>query len=234
MKHQKDEKVKIELKLYSLADDIEKQARNHLRRVGSILPEFDLHDESHSEKVIQNIEELLGEEQVGKLSTYELFFLHISAFLHDCGMAPAEWEIKLLEMTEGTESFFVSESSIKHDLKAPLQLSKVISLINDNKSNLYKSFEEPSKWFFCPELEKDLIKELSELFNNYQIFRNGFNNQLKKAKSKEGFEFLNKAIRIDFIRCNHHLRIEKYVRNLSKKFEQTFEQPAWGKNFHMI
>lgn len=33
----KDKNVKIELKLYSLADDIEKQARNHLKRVGSIL-----------------------------------------------------------------------------------------------------------------------------------------------------------------------------------------------------
>ena len=179
----KDKNVKIELKLYSLADDIEKQARNHLKRVGSILPEFDLHDESHSEKVIENIEELLGDEQLDKLSTYELFFLHLSAFLHDCAMAPAEWEIKLLEMTEGTESYYVNEYSIKHDLKAPLQLSKAISLINDNKSNLYKNFEEPSKWPFCPVLEKDLIRELSELLIDYQIFRNGYRSQLKKVKS---------------------------------------------------
>ena len=224
-----DEKVKIELKLYSLADDIEKQARNHLKRVGSILPEFDLHDESHSEKVIENIEELIGDEQLNKLSIYELFFLHLSAFLHDCAMAPAEWEITLLKMTEGTELYYENEYSVKHDLKVPLQLSKVITLINDNKPNLYIDFKEPSKWLFCPVLEKDLITELSELFIDYQIFRNGYSDQLRKIKSIEDFKSLNKSIRISFIRCNHHLRIEKYIKNLSKKFEQTFEQAAWGK-----
>ena len=46
--------VKIELKLYTLADDLEKKARAHLKRITNILPEFDIHDEKHSEKVIFN------------------------------------------------------------------------------------------------------------------------------------------------------------------------------------
>jgi molecular chaperone HtpG len=44
--------VKIELKLYTLADDLEKKSRAHLKRIITVLTEFDIHDEKHSEKVI--------------------------------------------------------------------------------------------------------------------------------------------------------------------------------------
>jgi molecular chaperone HtpG len=87
--------VKIELKLYNLAHDLEKKARNHLKRITNILPEFDIHDEKHSEKVVFNIEQLLAE-NVHKLSTYELFLLQLSSFFHDCAMAPSDWELNIL------------------------------------------------------------------------------------------------------------------------------------------
>lgn len=71
--------VKIELKLYNLADDLEKKARNHLKRITNVLPEFDIHDEKHSEKVVFNIEKLLAD-NVQKLSTYELFYFNFLRF----------------------------------------------------------------------------------------------------------------------------------------------------------
>src|SRR4051812_38417824 len=100
--------VKIELKLYNLADDLEKKARNHLKRITNVLPEFDIHDEKHSEKVIFNIENLLAD-NVQKLSTYELFLLQLSSFFHDCAMAPSDWELNVLKFTEGTEKCKVSD-----------------------------------------------------------------------------------------------------------------------------
>lgn len=87
--------VKIDLKLYNLADDLEKKARNHLKRITNVLPEFDIHDEKHSEKVVFNIEKLLAE-NVQKLSTYELFLVQLSSFFHDCAMAPSDWELNVL------------------------------------------------------------------------------------------------------------------------------------------
>lgn len=90
------DEVKIELKLYTLADDLEKKARAHLKRITNILPEFDIHDEKHSEKVIFNIEQLLGNEKIKELSYYELFFLYLSSYFHDAAMAPSDWEINTL------------------------------------------------------------------------------------------------------------------------------------------
>ena len=90
--------VKIELKLYNLAHNLEKKARAHLQRITNILPEFDIHDEKHSEKVIFNMEQLLGSEKIEELSSYELFFLYLSSYFHDAAMAPSDWEINTLKL----------------------------------------------------------------------------------------------------------------------------------------
>ena len=222
-----DRKVNIESQLYTLATDIEKKCRDHLKRVITVLKEFDLHDGSHSEKVLENIEELLGDNSIKELSSYELFLLHLAPFLHDCAMAPAEWEIKLFQFTEGTEEFYMDAESVKHDLKRPFKLSEAIDFIK-NKT-LYQNFDEVSQWFFSPSDESKLIEELGYLLVNYQSFRNGHKEKLTKLKSVEEFELLNESIRTGFIRENHHLRIEQYIKNLSKIFETNFDQAAWGK-----
>jgi len=126
--------VKVELKLYNLAHDLEKKARNHLKRVATILPEFDVHDEKHSEKVIENIENLLGNDSIDNLSCYELFLLQLSAFFHDCAMAPSDWEINTMKLTEGNEKFKIKENSLRHDLKPPLKTSSAIEYIKNNKT----------------------------------------------------------------------------------------------------
>lgn len=225
----KDE-VKIELKLYNLADDLEKRSRNHLKRITNTLPEFDIHDEKHSEKVIENIEKLLGDEKLLSLSTYELFLLHLSAFFHDCAMAPSDWEINTMKLTEGNETHFQNDFSIKHDLKTPLQYSVAQKTITENKANLYKKYDSDVKeWMFTPRNEDELIKYLSTLLIEYQNYRNGFADKLKKVKSQLEFNELSEFIRIDYIRATHHTRIETYIKNLETKFSQAFEQPAWGK-----
>lgn len=222
--------VKIELKLYTLADDLEKRSRNHLKRITTVLTEFDIHDEKHSEKVIENIEKLLGEEKLKCLSTYELFLLHLSAFFHDCAMAPSDWEINTMKLTEGNETYFQNAFSIKHDLKTPLQFSAAQKVISENKANLYITFEsDVNKWMFTPRSEDELIKYLSELLIDYQNYRNGFADKLKKVKNQEEFNDLSEFIRIDYIRATHHTRIETYVKNLETIFSQDFPIPAWGK-----
>ncbi|MCA6068311.1 ATP-binding protein [Chryseobacterium sp. RG1] len=223
-----NDSIKIDLKLYNLIDDIEKEARNHLKRVITVLPEFDIHDEKHSERVIKNIEELLGN-TVGELSSYELFLLHSSAFLHDCGMAPSEYEINVMKLTEGNEKFYSEKDSIKHDLRPPLKHTEALNVITSNKELLYKNFSLPSKWIFCNSAEKDFISYLAELLLDYQNFRNGFAKELKSVDNIEDFKSINEFIRIDYIRATHHIRIETYIKNLETKFGNAFEQPSWGK-----
>lgn len=221
--------VKIELKLYNLADELEKKARNHLKRITNVLPEFDIHDERHSEKVVYNIEKLLAT-NVQKLSTYELFLIQLSSFFHDCAMAPSDWELNVLKFTEGTVKFKVSDKSICYDLKEPFKISHAKKVVEENKKTFYDAFDSDVKnWLFSPKSENELIDYLASMLIEYQNYRNGFAEQLRKVSNKEDFESLNIFIRTDYIRTTHHVRIQTYVNNLESKFGSSFEQPAWGK-----
>ena len=187
--------VKIDLKLYNLADDLEKKSRAHLKRIITILSEFDIHDEKHSEKVIYNIEQLLGTEKLKTLSSYELFLLHLSAFFHDCAMAPSDWEINTMKLSEGYLDFFQNPKSIKHDLKTPKKLSSAIALIKERRNELYGKFEgDVRNWMFSPKNEHELNNYLATLLVDYQNYRNGFADQIKKIKSQNDFEDLNEFI----------------------------------------
>ncbi|MDP3930385.1 MAG: hypothetical protein Q8R57_15300, partial [Bacteroidota bacterium] len=221
--------IKIELKLYNLADDLEKKARNHLKRITNVLPEFDIHDERHSEKVVFNIEKLVAD-NVQKLSIYELFLLQLSSFFHDCAMAPSDWELNVLKFTEGTDKFKVNYKSICYDLKEPFKITHAKNIVKENKSTFYGTFDsDVRKWLFSPDSEDELMDYLASMLVEYQNYRNGFAEQLRKVCSKEDFKNLNNFIRTDYIRATHHIRIESYVNNLESIFGNSFEQPAWGK-----
>jgi len=224
------DEVKIDLKLYNLADTLEKRARAHLKRIITILQEFDIHDEKHSEKVIENIEALLGDETIQKLSSYELFLLHLSAFFHDCAMAPSDWEINTMKLTEGYGDFAEDKNSVRHDLQTPFKLSAAKDFIKERKVSVYDAFTGDVKdWMFSPAKEDDLITYLATLLIDYQNFRNGFSENIKRIASQDEFADYNEFLRIDYIRSTHHSRIEVYVKNLENTFGNAFEQPAWGK-----
>ncbi|CDT05466.1 conserved hypothetical protein [Vibrio coralliirubri] len=217
--------VQIDRDLYKLASDIELFAEGHLKRVLQVLTEFDIHDISHSRKVIENIELILGDEVLNSLSSFELFFLLTSSYLHDCAMAPAEWELNLMKMTEGCGNYFDDELSIKNDLKQPYSYQQALTFLD----GVWSDLKVDLSWYFCPDNENELKRELATLLIDYQKFRNGFKDAFERVKSKDDFSRLNNQIRIDFIRCNHHIRIERYVKNLSGDFGRIIGQSTWGK-----
>lgn len=220
---------KLEAKLLLLMSNIQEAVSESIKRILVTLKEFDLHDASHCEKVVKNMEELIGVDKIDELSSYELFFLQLSAYLHDSAMAPAEYELKLGELTEGTEAFHHKNSLLKHDLKAPLKLSDAIAFIKNNKEKLYVNFEEAKKWIFSPNKEAQLIDELGEQLVEYQNFRNGYKAELSSLSSISEFETLNEDIRINFIRYNHSRRIERYVKNLAPRFEGVGFEESFAK-----
>lgn len=221
----KKEHKKTDSNLYKLACEIEEFSSEHLKRIFQTLTEFDLHDASHSQKVIENIELILGADKIKTLNSHEAFFLFVSAYLHDCAMAPAEWELNLMAITEGTDIFYDKEDSIKNDLKPSYKYSDAISLLSERWSDIKININ----WLFCPDSEAELKKELALLFIEYQNHRNGFKNDIDKISTKDEFSKLNDILRIDFIRRNHHIRIERYVKNMATYFGKVMNQPAWGK-----
>lgn len=217
----------MEAKLSLLALDISSKAEKHLKRVIKILPEFDLHDASHSEKILYNIESLIGQSTIQTLSVYDLFIIYCSAFLHDCAMAPTDWEINLLKQTEGNDNLTLN-NSIHNDLKAPFSYTKSHQYILDNKKSIYKNFDEVKGWMFSPQEEKKLVIYLANLLKEYQEFRNGYADKIKSVIEITDYENLNNEIRFDFIRINHHSRIEDYIKNMSYLFEDRLGA-GWSK-----
>lgn len=57
-----------------------------LNNIGQIFPHYSLHDASHSNQIVTNIERILGEENINLLSATDLWLILESAFCHDIGM----------------------------------------------------------------------------------------------------------------------------------------------------
>ena len=58
-----------------------------LNTVSQIFPHYSLHDSSHSESILTNIERVLGRRFIDSLSVSDLWLLLSAAYYHDCGMA---------------------------------------------------------------------------------------------------------------------------------------------------
>ena len=193
----------LDNRLYLLAQKVIELSTEHQKRVIKIMPEFDLHDETHLKKVEENIALLLGDELLAELSSVELFLLLAASYLHDCGMAPADWELSLMGMTEGYGSHVSSSISICNDGKRPFTFREAKDFIDNNKENLYKSFDEIKNWAFAPDNENDLKDSLSEMLIEYQAFRNGYINLIKKAVINDSFDTLNHSMRVDSVSYTH-------------------------------
>jgi len=215
-------------RLCLLAGEVVKIAANHQKRVVQVMPEFDLHDEKHLAMVLDNISCLIGEERVKTLSDVELFLLIASAYFHDCGMAPSEWELRLLQLTEGTEDHADCEESLRNDGKTPFGFSTAKRYIEKNKANIYGKYEgNVQNWLFSENNEKELIEALSGLLVDYQTFRNGYAAELKACKTTAAFKELNQGIRIDYIRRRHPQTAARFIVNTTPMFYSIIGE-AWA------
>ncbi|OCT11475.1 hypothetical protein A8709_07345 [Paenibacillus pectinilyticus] len=218
-------------KLLLLLKEICEHATQHLKLVIQQLPEFDLHDASHSNIVVRNMEALLRD-KVGELTSYELFLLQMSGYLHDCAMALPTWELNLLKMTEGMGDFVHNDlgKSFANDGNPPYKLSYAIELVESIKSQLYVDFEKVKDFIFSIQSESEMQRDLAQRLIDYQQFRNGYTDELKKkanGTSLNEYLELSDLIRYEFIRQTHPLRVEKYIRNLASLFRARLGG-VWG------
>ena len=215
----------IEQKLYrNLWETLQKvidDSNSHISRVISQMPEYDKHDKSHCDKVLENIEQLLGSEGISHLSLYELILIYGAAYLHDSSMALPDWEYQLLEMTEGTKEVNSGkfENALWNDFKPPHKIYEIIEFIEVNQNVLF-DYSKARDFVFSPSSEDELVKELAERIQLYEEFRNGHVKELEdKISSKSSFLKHSKYLRSEFIRATHHLKVEKFIKNTLQKFE---------------
>ncbi len=210
-KKAEDKKKKtIERKLIDLLDDIISRSEEHLSQVEKFLPEYDDHSVKHAEVVLGNIDKIIGEEGIKKLSVYDLFIVAASAYLHDWGMALTGYEKKVLEIAE-QEPLPVAEKGVE----------ACKNLIKDNFSRVFGSqLQDALDTEILPNKETGLFDYLSGLYQKYQNYRSGYTEKYTNAKDDEERKNINKDIRQDYIRDTHHIRSAEYVNNWGNSIQK--------------
>lgn len=204
-------------KLWHVSKDIIESVVEHSKQISSQMSEYDIHDERHSEKVIEIMEHLLVE-KIEKLSFYELILLYLSAYLHDSGMALPNWEYEALRAVEGCDKYYDStlKFSIRNDFKSPQTFDEIKRIVRN--ANLI-DYNSAKNYIFIENSEDKVVESISKLIFEYETFRNRYVTQLKeKNKSCDYIEF-SKVIRSEFIRITHHKKAVNNIKNLKSKIE---------------
>ena len=215
-------------KLWQKSKDIKQSVVDHSKQISSQMTEYDIHDERHSEKVIEIIENLLVE-KLKQLSFYELILLYLSAYLHDSGMALPNWEYEALRAVEGCDEHFDStlRLSIKNDFKPQHTFDEIKAIVQN--ANLF-DYNSAKNYVFIEDSEDKVVESISKLILEYEAFRNRYVTQLKEKKNTHDYIELSKVIRSEFIRITHHKKAVSNIKNLKNKIE-TAISPYYTNNF---
>lgn len=84
----------IEAQITSIVLEGVSDAYEKSKLIIKYMPEYTLHDGAHLFRVLYNMEKLIPEDHIALLSVPDLMLLILTAFFHDLGMAPYEYEIR--------------------------------------------------------------------------------------------------------------------------------------------
>lgn len=193
---------------------------HHNNQITAQMSDYDIHNEEHSEAVLNIIGLLLGD-QCEKLSFYELMLIWLSAYLHDSAMALPYWELTLLQGLEGTDQYSDNTQDFRvcNDFKPAHSYVEAKNLVLYNKEKIYRSYELIKDFVFIADDEPTLIHDLAVMICEYEKFRNQYSDQLiNKVNTASDYQKYNKHIRMEYIRSTHHIRVERNVNNLKKYY----------------
>lgn len=217
-----DEKTRLWLAVC----DIVKDVKEHLKLISSQMKQYDIHDERHSEKVIENIEKILAD-KLESLSFYESILLYLAAYLHDSGMALPEWEYKTLEIVEKCDKY----SPIGHPMKNDFKFSKKSELAKKILQYLGFNYKNEQHYIFIEDSEEKVVENISDLIDKYEFFRDGYAIELKeKSENYSDYEELSKILRSEFIRKNHPEKSANNIENLRSDIKADIDK-AIGKRY---
>lgn len=216
LKSLEDEKA---FKLWNICKEIVEAVIPHNKRIIAQMSNYDMHDETHSEKVLEIIENLLSD-KIEQLTFYELVLIYMSAYLHDSAMAMPDWEYNVLRAVEGTEQlrdttlrFFIG-----NDFKPVHKYSEALKLVTENKEKLFY-YDTAKEYIFVQENEEKILDFLAKLICEYEEFRNGYVEDLKQFQNSAPEYFnMSKMIRSEYIRSTHHIRVVENINALKRHF----------------
>jgi molecular chaperone HtpG len=117
--------------------------------------EFTLHDGDHLFNVLELMELILGQENIGKLSAPELMLLILSAFFHDLGMSPTVHEVRLWQQAwDGHTNIFDG----KEDQESLTDFQRFL-LAREGDNQLIKALEEKGEAVRAATLKGYLISD---------------------------------------------------------------------------
>ncbi len=198
------------------ADEIIKLASAQLERTSHVFGQMDQHGVEHAEKVLGYIEDLLGD-AANELPSYDLFSLIAVSYLHDCGLAVSDYEIRVMELVEDEPA----GKSLMTQSEAETKIKEKLDWIYGHDKYGFDGII--SHWSFRPATEKELLVYLADLWTDYQDYRNGSVDKLKAAGTNQG-------LRLDYLRSTHHQRIVTYLTKLRPTIFSGFPITGIGVN----
>ena len=220
LQHEGSQEYNLVSQLNKKADEIIKLASAQLERISHIFGKMDQHGVEHAEKVLGYIEDLLGYD-ANELSSYDLFSLIAISYLHDCGLAVSDYEIRVMELVEGEPA----GKSLMTQSEAKKKIEENLAWIYGHDQYGFDGII--NHWSFRPATEKELLDYFADLWTDYQDYRNGSVDKLKADETNQG-------LRLDYLRSTHHQRIVTYINNLRPTIFSGFPIRGIGVNLAEI
>ncbi len=165
-------------------DNLVLELKSKLSSVPYYFVHFSRHDQSHSEKIVQYIEMLLGEKNIRKLSSSDKIMILLSCYSHDIGMALEYRQIKELFSSSDFEE--ILRKSV--DLSYPDLCEIVKKIIN-----------EPETYVHCGS------SGLLQLYSDVEII---IENNFRKNHASRSSDYINNSENIKKLlglRCTRFL-----------------------------
>jgi len=124
----------------SLFDNIQQvraKAAPILGRISNFFDDYTIHDVSHSDQVLANLDLLIPSETLGSMNSYELYILAIACYLHDIGMAVTTEEIPKIKSSPHFEKFKRDQKIAHPDKDEEDILKDYIRAIHQHRSEGY-------------------------------------------------------------------------------------------------
>ena len=185
----------------------EKELKKILSLIIFNYPHYSLHDDSHSETIINNIELFLGEENIKKLQPTETFLIIMSAFYHDIGMNISHKSIEKELLNENFENFLKEEIKNEIDIEMLRIKNNILKIIEALKTE-----------------EKILDFEINNLLKIRKYLTIIFSEYFRKKHAKMSGEFIEKE-RIEGLNLTRILkpRINKLLSLIVELHQKNFE-----------
>lgn len=120
---------------------------DYIGKLGTIKYEFinySLHDQTHSQSILQNIYEWLGKERAEKLSIGDLWLLLETAYSHDVGMSTKYIDLEKLWKDEEKITDLINEINLTNDKEVVETLYKIRE--KSENMDFFKLIKEDKLW----------------------------------------------------------------------------------------